>query len=63
MLRKVPEERKSQFIFSFGILICACLSLVQPVSYLQHIRIASKLNFLAVANIPGLNVLKTVRKD
>jgi hypothetical protein len=58
MQRNVPEARKSSFIFLFGILICACLSLIQPVGYLKYIRIACKLNFLAVANIPGLNVLK-----
>jgi hypothetical protein len=62
-LRNVPEKRKYQFVFSFGILSSACLSLVQPVSYLQYIRIASKLNFLAVANTPGFSVLRTVRKD
>jgi predicted ATPase len=58
MQRNVPEERRSKFIFSLDILTCACMSLIQPVSYLQYIQIASKLNFLAVANIPGLNVLK-----
>jgi hypothetical protein len=63
MLRNFPEERKPQIIFSFGILNSACLFLVEPVSFSQCIHIASKLNFLAVANVPGLNVLMSVRKD